>query len=88
MLLLPKQICNKERNAFALFCGIIASLIPNHKSNIHPVLMGIILSILLTKIVYGDYDRGYTWSVNDIYFVVIVGSLGAFGAWLSTLIST
>jgi hypothetical protein len=45
--------------------------------------MGIILSILLTKIVYGDYDRGYTWSVNDIYFVVVVGSLGAFGAWLS-----
>ncbi len=88
MLLLPKQIWSKERNAFALFCGIIASLIPNHKSNIHPVLMGIILSILLTKIVYGDYDRGYTWSVNDIYFVVIVGSLGAFGAWLSTLIST
>jgi hypothetical protein len=86
--MIPKQIWSKERNAFALFCGIIASLIPNNKSNIHPVLMGIILSILLTKIVYGDYDRGYTWSVNDIYFVVIVGSLGAFGAWLSTLIST
>lgn len=83
MLLLPKQIWNKERNAFALFCGIIASLIPNNKSNIHPVLMGIILSILLTKIVYGDYDRGYTWSVNDIYFVFVVGTLGAFGAWLS-----
>ena len=82
--MLPKQIWSKERNAFALFCGIIASLIPNHKSNIHPVLMGIILSNLLTKIVYGDYDRGYTWSVNDIYFVVMVGSLGAFGAWLST----
>ena len=82
--MLPKQIWSKERNAFALFCGIIASLIPNHKSNIPPVLMGNILSILLTKIVYGDYDRGYTWSVNDIYFVVMVGSLVAFGAWLST----
>ena len=86
MLLIPKQIWSKERNAFAIFCGIIASLIPNNKSNIHPVLMGIILSILLTKIVYGDYDRGYTWSVNDIYFVFVVGSFGAFGSWLFTQI--
>jgi hypothetical protein len=48
--------------------------------------MGIILSILLTKIVYGDYDRGYTWSINDIYFVFVVGSLGAVGSWIFTQI--
>ena len=58
----------------------LAYMIPNNKSNIHPVLMGIILSILATKVVYGDYDKGYQWSINDIYFGLVVGGLGAIGA--------
>ena len=77
---IPPEVWNKERNVFAVLCGLVAYLIPNNKSNIHPVIMGIILSIFLTKIVYGDYDKGYQWSVNDIYFVLVVGGLGAIGA--------
>jgi hypothetical protein len=46
--------------------------------------MGFILSILATKVIYGDYDKGYQWTINDIYFVIIVGGLGSFGAWVSS----
>ena len=45
--------------------------------------MGFMLSILLTKIVFGDYDKGYQWSLNDIWFVLIVGGEGALGAFIS-----
>jgi hypothetical protein len=79
--MIPKEVWNIERNAFALLCGLIGGIIPNNKSNINPVLMGFILSILVTKIIYGDYDKGYQWSINDIYFVIVVGGLGSFGSW-------
>jgi hypothetical protein len=79
---IPSQAWNIERNVFAIVCGAVAYMIPNNKSNIHPVLMGIILSILSTKVVYGDYDKGYQWSINDIYFGIVVGGFGALGAYI------
>ena len=72
------------RHIFALVCGIIAGLIPNDKSNIDPRILGSIFAILFTKIVFGDYDKGYQWSTSDILFVIIVGGEGAIGAWIST----
>ena len=85
---IPKQVWNIERNGFAIACGVIAFMIPNNNSNIHPVLMGIILSILATKIVYGDYDKGYQWSKKDIFFVIVVGGFGALGAYITYYIYT
>ena len=79
----PSQIYDPIRHLFAIGIGFLGGLIPNHKSNIHPLLMGVILAILLTKIVFGDYDVGYQWSVRDILFGLIVGAEGAFGAWVS-----
>lgn len=84
---LPVEALNAERNMFALMCGLVGGSIPNHNSNINPVLMGFILSILATKVMYGDYDKGYQWTINDIYFVIIVGGLGSFGAWVSSQVS-
>lgn len=72
------------RHIFALACGIIAGLIPNDKSNIDPRILGSIFAILFTKIVFGDYDKGYQWSTSDILFVIIVGGEGSIGAWIST----
>lgn len=80
------MILDMERNLFAILCGIVAIFIPNNKSNIHPVVMGVILSILATKIVYGDYDKGYQWSINDIYFVLVVGGFGAFAPFIYTIL--
>jgi hypothetical protein len=81
---LPVEALNTERNTFALMCGLVGGVIPNNKSNINPVLMGFIISILATKVMYGDYDNGYQWTINDIYFVIVVGGLGSFGAWVSS----
>ena len=68
----------------AILSGFVGGLIPNTKSNIHPFLMGSLLAILLTKIIFGDYDRGYQWSLSDFVFVLVVGGEGVFGAWLSS----
>ncbi len=81
---MSSMILDMERNLFAILCGIVAIFIPNNKSNIHPVVMGVILSILATKIVYGDYDKGYQWSINDIYFVLVVGGFGALVPFIYT----
>ena len=72
------------RHIFALVCGIIAGVIPNDKSNIDPKLLGFIFAILFTKIVFGDYDKGYQWSKSDIVFAIVVGGEGAIGAWFSS----
>jgi len=73
-----------QRHIFAIACGLIAGIVPNKKSNIYPPLLGFIFAILFTKIVFGDYDKGYQWTMSDIYFVIIVGGEGALGAWLTS----
>ena len=71
-----------QRHLLAISSGVVGGLVPNEKSNIHPFLMGAILAILLTKIIFGDYDKGYRWSFSDILFLLVTGSEGALGAWL------
>ena len=75
-----------QRHLFAIIAGMIGGIIPNNKSNIHPFLMGCILAILGTKVIFGDYDSGYQWSLSDFLFVLIVGGEGALGAYLSSLV--
>lgn len=70
------------QHLFSVACGFAAVFVPNHKSNIHPMLLGVIFALLFTKIVFGDYDAGYQWSRNDLMFLVIVGSEGLAGAWM------
>lgn len=72
------------RDIFTFLCGLIAGLVPNKKSNIHPVLLGVIFGILFTKIVFGDYDTGYQWTLSDVSFVFITAAEGALGALISS----
>ena len=72
-----------NRHVIAFLAGVIGGLIPNDKSNIHPLLMGAILAILATKVLVGDYDRGYQWTCSDIVFVAITASEGALGTFIS-----
>lgn len=78
-----------SRQLLALGAGLVGGFVPNKRSNIHPLLMGAILAALLVKILFGDYDYGYQWTVSDIRFAVLIGGLGAFGAWIgkSSLLS-
>ena len=72
-----------NRHAFAVFLGFIGGIIPNNKSNIYPPLMGSIFAILFSKIVFGDYDKDYQWSLSDLLFVIINGSEGFIGGLVS-----
>ena len=77
------NVLDWKRHLLALAFGFFGGLLPNKKSNIHPLLMGFILAILATKVVFGDYDTGYAWTRRDIIFVLIVGGEGALGGYLS-----
>lgn len=72
-----------NRHIVALVGGVIGGLLPNDKSNIHPLLMGAIIAILATKVLVGDYDRGYQWTASDILFLTITGFEGVIGASIS-----
>jgi hypothetical protein len=68
----------------AFLLGILAAFVPNKKSNIHPVLLGAIFGFLFTKILLGDYDRGYAWTFSDPIFLFNTTVAGAAGAYLVT----
>ena len=67
----------------AFLLGIGAAFVPNKKSNIHPVLLGAIFGFLFTKILLGDYDRGYAWTFSDLAFFLHTTLAGAAGAWIT-----
>jgi uncharacterized membrane protein YeaQ/YmgE (transglycosylase-associated protein family) len=72
-----------KRILIGLILGFIGGLIPNNRSNINRLLMGIIFAILGTKVLIGDFDIGYQWTINDIYFVIYTSLLGILGSFLS-----
>jgi len=74
---------NPNRHLLALAAGIIGGLIPNKHSNVHPMLMGFVLAILLTKVLYGDYDKGFQFTFSDILFLIVVGGEGILGAYIT-----
>jgi len=75
-----------NRHILAFLAGAIGGIIPNNKSNIHPLLMGAIIAVLAVKVLIGDYDRGYQWSSSDIVFALITITEGALGAKLANLL--
>lgn len=53
-----------------LFVAVLSfamTLIPN-KSNFPSEIMIPIIVSLLTKYTLGDWDKGYAWTIKDIYF--------------------
>lgn len=77
-----KEVFIPQRHLLAIAAGIVGGSIPNNKSNINHLLFGAICSLLIVKIIYGDYDNGYTWSKIDILFIIITILEGIFGAYL------
>lgn len=71
-----------NRHIVAFISGMVGGIIPNDKSNIHPLLMGSIFAFLSTKVLVGDYDKGYQWSMSDIVFLLITVTEGSLGALL------
>lgn len=75
-----QNFTDPKRHILALACGILGGSLPNNKSNMHPLLTGAILAGLLVKIIYGDYDIGFVWSVSDIVFWTVTILEGLIGA--------
>ena len=80
---MEKQFFSIEQTIFNIISGYLAGSIPNKKSNINPLLLGAIFGFLARKIVYGDYDKGYHWTIYDILFWISSICLGIFGAFLA-----
>ena len=59
---------NYEQIVATIVGGYIGALIPNNNSNIHPLIMSVIVGSLFSKCIYGDFDVGYQWTISDIYF--------------------
>ena len=59
---------NYEQITTTIIGGYIGALIPNNNSNIHPLLMAIIIGSLFSKCIYGDFDIGYQWTISDLYY--------------------
>ena len=76
------ELSDPKRHLLAVASGILGGSLPNQKSNIHPFLLGAICAVLIVKLVYGDYDRGFQFSFADLVFLIVIGLEGFFGAWI------
>lgn len=77
-----EKIMSPSRHLLSLSAGVLGGALPNEKSNIHPYLMGALIAIALTKILLGDYDLGYQWTIYDILFMAITALEGVLGAYV------
>lgn len=75
-----------KRHLLAFAVGIVGGSLPNEKSNIHPLIVGGLLSGFVVKMIYGDYDENYQWTISDILFWFITILEGVLGALLITYI--
>ena len=63
--------------------GYLATLIPNNKSNIHPLVASGIFGLLFSKIVFGDWDRGFQFTYLDIVYSITIIFFAILGGMLS-----
>lgn len=69
-----QNIDNYRQIIVTILFGIIGAKIQSSKSNIHPLLGAVILGSFMSKSLFGDWDRGYAWTVSDIFY------------WITTII--
>ena len=74
---------NYEQIVTTIVGGYIGALIPNNNSNIHPLIMSVIIGSLFSKCIYGDFDVGYQWTISDIYFWIFTILESLFGGLLA-----
>uniref|UniRef100_A0A6C0JAR0 Uncharacterized protein n=1 Tax=viral metagenome TaxID=1070528 RepID=A0A6C0JAR0_9ZZZZ len=52
---------------FLLYNTIVINYFDN-KSNFSPYIIVPLINALLVKYYFGDFDKGYMWSLSDIYY--------------------
>lgn len=79
-----KNFLDPRRHILAFAAGIIGAFLPNDKSNSTPLINGAIFAALVVKVLYGDYDEGYSWTLSDILFWITNVIEGMLAAYLIT----
>jgi len=78
---------NYSQIILTIAAGYVGALIPNEKSNIPPLLLSVIFGSLVSKIVYGDFDKGYAWTTNDILYWTVTILESLIGGYIALLIN-
>ena len=81
------QMFQAKRHILAVAAGIIGGTFPNTYSNANPYIIGAIVAGFLVKMIYGDYDKDYQWTVSDIVFWFVTLLEGALGAAIIVVFS-
>lgn len=82
-----QNIYNYQQYVTTFMIAYLAALLPSNKSNIPPLLSSIVLGVFLSKLFFGDFDYGYQWTTNDMYFVLIMSLISLCAGMLSIYIS-
>jgi len=78
-----QNIDNYSQIIVTIIFGFIGALLQNRKSNMHPLLGAVILGGFMSKSLYGDWDKGYKWTISDIAFwiaTIVESLIGGFFA--------
>ena len=77
-----KELGDPRRHILAVSSGVLGGSFLHKKSQISGFVLGAMLDILIVKLIIGDLDKGFQFSVYDILFLVVFGLEGFLGAWL------
>ena len=81
-----QNIYNYEQIIITIIFGYLGALLPNKNSNIPRIFSAICLGSFMSKVLYGDWDKGYKWTISDIFYWIItiletiIG--GIFAIWI------
>ena len=82
-----QNINNYQQYITTFMIAYLAALLPSEKSNIHPLLSSVILGVFLSKLFFGDFDEGYNWTINDMYFILIMSLISLCAGIISITVS-
>ena len=83
-----QNIDNYQQYITTFMIAYLAALLPSPKSNIPPIISSVVLGVFLSKLFFGDFDTGYDWAVNDMYFILIMSLISLCAGILSITISS
>ncbi len=81
------NLLDPRRHILAIAAGIVGATLPNTYSNANPYIIGAIVSAFLVKMIYGDYDQGYDWTLSDLVFWIVTLLEGVIGAAIITVLN-
>ena len=66
-----QNIGNYEQILTTIIGGYLGALLPNKLSNIPHLMMAMIIGSLFSKIIYGDFDKGFQFTKSDILYWIV-----------------